>query len=166
MNRQPLVLKSGSGESMTVLGAQLSFLCTADSTGKAWSLMSATLPPDAGPPPHHHPWDEAYYVIEGEVMFSIDGRDQPVGAGDFIYAPAGTVHGFKGTSQQPARMLIFDAPAHAESFFREIDRSVRAPEDMARLPQIGQAHQVHFLPPQAQPQPTSQTQPTAEAHAA
>jgi quercetin dioxygenase-like cupin family protein len=109
--------------------------------------MEVAVPRDAGPPPHLHPWDEAYYVIEGEVAFSIGGREQKVTSGDFIYAPGGTVHAFKGTSEQPARMLIFDAPAHAESFFREVDQEVKGPADMAKVPEIGSKHQIEFLRP-------------------
>lgn len=147
MSRQSMVVKQADGESLDVLGAAVRFLCTADRTGKAWSLMEVDVPEGAGPPPHHHPWDEAYYVVQGRVRFSIDGRDQVVDAGDFIYAPGGTVHGFKGASTQPARILIFDAPAHAESFFREVDREVKGPADMAKVPEIGSRHQIEFLRP-------------------
>jgi quercetin dioxygenase-like cupin family protein len=146
MARQLAVVKSGEGESLSVMGAGVKFLCTADRTDKAWSLMEVALPEGAGPPPHHHPWDEAYYVVQGQVRFSLDGREQVVGAGDFIYAPGGTIHGFQGASAQGARILVFDAPAHAESFFREVDRQVKGPSDMSKVPQIGRQHQIEFLP--------------------
>jgi len=144
MARQLVVMKQGSGESLRVMGAEVTFLCTAERTGHAWSLMEVGLPRDAGPPPHTHPWDEAYYVVEGEVAFTLDGREQRVGAGDFIYAPGGTLHGFRGVSERPARLLIFDAPAHAESFFREVDREVKGPADMGKVPHIGARHQIDF----------------------
>ena len=146
MGKQLVIVKSGAGENLTVMGAGVKFLCTADKTDKAWSLMEAALPRDAGPPPHFHPWDEAYYVIEGRVRFTIEGKDELVGAGDFLYAPGGTVHGFSGASEQSARVLIFDAPAHAESFFRDVDREVKGPDDMAKLPHIGKRHDIEFLP--------------------
>jgi len=59
------------------------------------------------------------------VEFEIEGRRERVGAGDFVYAPAGATHAFQGASKEPARMLIFDAPAHADSFFKDVDREVR-----------------------------------------
>lgn len=148
MERQPTVVKSGQGESLSVMGAGVKFLCSADRTDRAWSLMEVVLPEGAGPPPHLHPWDEAYYVVSGQVRFCLAGDEQVLGAGDFIHAPAGTVHGFQGASRggEPARMLVFDAPAHAESFFREVDREVKGPPDMAKVPQIGRRHQIDFLP--------------------
>lgn len=145
MTKQPAVVMSGHGESLNVMGAGVRFLCTGDRTDKAWSLMEVDLPEGSGPPPHHHPWDEAYYVVAGRVRFSIEGKDQVVGTGDFIYAPGGTVHGFQAISTEPARMLIFDAPAHAESFFREVDQEVKGPDDMPKVPLIGSRHQIEFL---------------------
>jgi quercetin dioxygenase-like cupin family protein len=111
-------------------------------------MMETTLPKDAGPPPHEHPWDEAYYVIEGEVNFSLAGERRTVKAGDFIYAPGGTLHGFQGLSDEPARVLILDVPAHAESFFREVHHEVKdMPRDLAKVPDIGDRHQIHFVRP-------------------
>jgi quercetin dioxygenase-like cupin family protein len=147
MARQLLTMKRGEGETLSVMGADVKFLCTADRTEHAWSLMEVTLPPDAGPPPHTHPWDEAYYVLEGEVRFFLDGKEQLVRGGDFIYAPGGTLHGFQGASASPARLLIFDAPAHAESFFREVEQEVKGPQDMGKVPGIGQRHQIDFARP-------------------
>ena len=147
MGKQLVIMRKGEGESLTVMGAAVRFLCTADKTDRSWSLMEVALPRDAGPPAHFHPWDEAYYVIEGEVRFTLSGEDRGVGAGDFIYAPGGTVHAFQGCSDEPARVLIFDAPAHAESFFRDVDREVRGPGDMPKVPMIGGRHQIEFLPP-------------------
>lgn len=144
MSKQALVVKQGQAEELSVMGAAVRFLCGADKTGHAWSLMEVQLPENAGPPPHDHPWDEAYYVVEGSVRFHLDGREQIFKAGDFVYAPGGTVHGFQGASKQHSRVIIFDAPAHAESFFREVDREVKEPRDLAKVPGIGERHQIHF----------------------
>ena len=150
MAKQTVVTKQGEAETLTVMGAAVRFLCGADKTDHAWSLMEVELPERAGPPPHHHPWDEAYYIVEGEVRFQLDGREQSFKAGDFIYAPGGTVHGFQGASARPARVIIFDAPAHAESFFREVDREVKEmPRDLSKVPAIGERHQINFGAPKA-----------------
>jgi quercetin dioxygenase-like cupin family protein len=148
MAKQTVVTKQGQAETLSVMGAAVRFLCGADQTERAWSLMEVELPLRAGPPPHDHPWDEAYYVVAGEVRFQLDGREQLFTAGDFIYAPGGTVHGFQGASEQPARVIIFDAPAHAESFFRDVDREVKQlPGDLAKVPAIGERHHIRFRAP-------------------
>ena len=146
MGKQAVVVRRGEGEALSVMGAGVRFLCPADKTGKSWSMMEVTLPKHAGPPSHDHPWDEAYYVVDGEVRFGMDGREVLASAGDFLYAPGGTLHSFQGASEKPARMLIFDAPAHAESFFRDVDREVKEmPRDLAKVPEIGQRHQIRFV---------------------
>ncbi len=69
-----------------------------------------------------------------------------IAAGDFLYAPGGVLHGFQGMSEQPARLLIFDAPAAAEAFFRDVEREVRElPADLAKVPAIGDRHDLHFV---------------------
>lgn len=148
MGKQVVVQTRGAGERMRVLGTQLRFLCAADETDSAWSLMEVEMPKDAGPPLHEHPWDEAYYVLDGDVRFKIGADERLVSAGDFIYAPGGTLHGFQGASDRPARMLIFDAPAHAEGFFREVEREVKSlPADLPKVPDIGARHGMRFAQP-------------------
>ena len=148
MEKQAVVVRRHEGEALKVMGAGVRFVCPAEKTGKSWSMMEVTVPKHAGPTSHHHPWDEAYYVVEGEVRFSIGGRDQVVRPGEFVYAPGGTLHGFQGASPKPARLIIFDAPAHAESFFRDVDREVKdMPRDLAKVPAIGERHQIHFRAP-------------------
>jgi len=139
------VVRAAEGETLNVLGVAVRLLCRAGDTHHAWSLMENVIPTNAGPPPHQHPWDEAYFVIAGEVEFHIGERRERVRAGDFIYAPGGAMHAFHGVSQVAARMLIFDVPAHAEAFFRELHREVtEVPRDLAKLPAIGARHGLLF----------------------
>jgi quercetin dioxygenase-like cupin family protein len=148
--RETIIVKKGEAEALSVLGVEVRFLCRAENTGKAFSLMENVIPKDAGPPPHFHAWDEAYYVTSGAVEFEIAGQRQLVCAGDFVYAPSGTTHGFRGVSDQPAHMLILDAPAHAEGFFKEVDREVRpGPQNLSKVPEIGAKHGINFLVPAA-----------------
>lgn len=150
MNPTVSIVRHGDGEVLQVLGVAVRFLCRAQDTRRAWSLMENVIPKDAGPPPHDHPWDEAYFVTAGEVEFQIGERCERVRAGDFVYAPGGTLHAFHGVSETPAHMLIFDAPAHAEAFFKEIDREVTdLPRDLPKVREIGTRHQIRFAAPAA-----------------
>lgn len=149
MHPQPMIVKSSDVQPLHVLGTQVRFLCEAQATNNAWSLMEVTLPRHSGPPPHNHGWDEAYYVIDGEVDFTVGDRRVTATAGDFVYAPGGVVHGFSGASTRPARMLIFDAPAHAGAFFKRVDREVKElPRDLPLVLGIGESTGIHFLQPE------------------
>lgn len=147
------IVKAGERAPLNVLGMPLTFLCDSRETGGAWSLFEEEVPFGMGPPPHKHDWDEAYYVLDGELDFEIDGRLVKSGKGDFNYLPRNTVHAFKGASSSPARVLIFAAPAHASEFFEEVNSEVRTlPDDLAKVPDIGQRHGIHFMPA---PQPAT-----------
>lgn len=140
-------VRAGEREPLNILGMPLTMLCEARETGGAWSLFEEEVPFGMGPPPHRHDWDEAYYILGGEVVFEIDGELVTSRAGDFNYLPRGTVHGFKGASTESARVLIFAAPAHGSEFFQELNSEIHAlPEDLAKIPEIGERHGIHFMP--------------------
>lgn len=146
MAKEALVVRSSDRELFDLLGVGIRFVCGADETGRAWSLMENIVPKHTGAPPHYHPWDEAYYVVEGEVDFTVDGRSERVRAGDFIYAPADVVHAYSGVSDEPARLLIFDVPAHAEALFRELHEKVaELPRDLPIMAEIGGRHGISFV---------------------
>jgi mannose-6-phosphate isomerase-like protein (cupin superfamily) len=142
-----VTVKAGEREALNVLGMPLRMLCEARETNGAWSLFEEEVPIGMGPPPHRHDWDEAYYILNGQVDFEIDGQPVTSRAGDFNYLPRGTVHAFKGASASPARVLIFAAPAHGSEFFEELNNEVRdIPEDLAKIPEIGERHGIEFMP--------------------
>jgi len=148
MSKEAVITKKGEGEVLSVLGAGVRFLCEAAKTDRSFSLMEVTLPKDQGPPRHDHPWDEAYYVVEGDVRFQLGDDERVFSTGDFIYAPGGMVHGFQGAGERPARVLVFDAPATAEGFFREASREVKnIPDDLVKIPEIGLRHNLRFQAP-------------------
>ena len=66
--------------------------------------------------------------------------------GDFVYAPDGVAHGLLGASRTPARLVGFDAPAHAGAFFKRVDREVKElPRDLPRVRDIGEDTGINFL---------------------
>lgn len=48
--------------------------------------------PGANYEPHEHDHDESLWMIEGEMTFGAGGRKWPLGAGDRLMLPKGTVH--------------------------------------------------------------------------
>ncbi len=140
------IVRSRNVTPLHVLGTQVRFLCEAQDTGNAWSLMEVTLPLGSGPPPHKHAWDEAYFVMGGELVFTLGDEVFTAQAGDFVYTPGGVVHGFSGASTEPARVLIFDAPAHAGTFFKRVDREVEElPRDLPKVLEIGRRTGIEFV---------------------
>jgi quercetin dioxygenase-like cupin family protein len=75
----------------------------------------------SGPPPHHHPWDEAFYVLRGEVRFGANGEESTAGPGTLVHIPGGTTHWFK-VGEGGAEMLSITSKAGASDFFTAISR--------------------------------------------
>jgi mannose-6-phosphate isomerase-like protein (cupin superfamily) len=141
------IVRAAERPALQILGMPLTMLCEARETGGAWSLFEEEVPFGMGPPPHRHDWDEAYYILDGEIDFEIDGEPLKSRAGDFNYLPRNTIHGFRGASASPARVLIFAAPAHGSEFFEELSREVKSvPQDLGKIPDIGQRHGIEFMP--------------------
>lgn len=54
--------------------------------------------------------DEAYIVVKGEVVVSMDGDRVTLGPGDAVYAPAGSRHGVRNESDAPAELVLAFGP--------------------------------------------------------
>jgi len=115
------VLQPGEGRSVWVVGDLYTFLATGEDTNGAYALIHATVPPGSGPPPHiHHREDEAFFVLEGELSFQVDGRSTSATARAWVTLPKGTLHAFRNTGPTPAQMLILVNPSGLERYFAEV----------------------------------------------
>jgi quercetin dioxygenase-like cupin family protein len=97
-------------------------------TGGTLAVYEFVTPPTtAGPPLHlHRTWDEAFYVLEGEMTFLIDGRTRTAPAGSFVFVPHGILHTFWNESAAPARQLTVFTPAGIEEYFEEATEALAA----------------------------------------
>jgi quercetin dioxygenase-like cupin family protein len=95
-------------------------------------------PPGGGPGPHYHEnEDEWFYIVEGKVSFLLNGTWTDMFPGDCVYAPRGSVHAFKNTTDQTIRVFINIAPSGLERFFAEAAEWWATPErDVSRLAAI------------------------------
>jgi quercetin dioxygenase-like cupin family protein len=91
-------------------------LSSRDSAGQV-ALMDNSVGPGAGPPLHHHEFDEAFYVIDGELTFQLGDELVTRRAGELAFAPGGVHHTFANLSGADARTLIICTPAGFEPYF-------------------------------------------------
>src|SRR3974390_2539440 len=97
---------------VSLVGDVYRFLATGEDTNGQYALIEALVGPGGGPPPHVHSWEqEGFYILEGEITFTINGERVVATAGMFANMPVGTPHSFKNESNKPATMLISVAPA-------------------------------------------------------
>lgn len=121
MPHQPTLRTSTEGRTIAVVGDVYRFLATGDDTNGKYAMFEAIVPPGGGPPPHvHSREEEGFYIIEGEITFTINGEKVVAKAGMFANMPVETPHSFKNESHKPAKMLISVAPAGLEKMFFEV----------------------------------------------
>ena len=67
--------------------------------------------PRARANPHDHPFEESYYMLEGEVDVMADGDRHTLRPGDVFWTATGCVHAFYETQGARVRWLETSAPA-------------------------------------------------------
>ena len=104
MTHQPTLRKPGEGRTIAVVGDVYRFLATGEETNGRYAVWEAIVPPGGGPPPHvHSREEEGFYVLEGEITFTIDGKRLVATTGMFANMPVGTPHSFKNEGGKPAK---------------------------------------------------------------
>lgn len=101
------------------------------------SMIDSVMPAGAaGPPLHKHDFDEAFYVIEGDLTFQLEDELVMAGQGEVAFAPRGVAHTFANRSDAPARFVIVCTPAGFErEFARRAARQAGVePPDWAMQP--------------------------------
>lgn len=91
----------------------------------------------------HHSDNEAWYVLEGILMFEIGGDEVEARAGSAVLAPPGTPHSYWNPSAAPARYVIVMTP--------KIHRLIQAIHAMPvrsreALREVFEAHDSTLLP--------------------
>jgi quercetin dioxygenase-like cupin family protein len=102
------------------MGHRFTFLVTGEQSGGSYFTVLVDVKPDSGPPPHiHHLEEEQFYILDGELTFSVGDQTVQTRAGDFVHIPRDTVHAFQN-GPRPARVLATFSPAGIEGFFKEV----------------------------------------------
>src|SRR5215472_7971930 len=116
-----LIMPPGGGERLTVRGSTLEFKAVAATTGGAFSLHERHIPAGGRRPPAHvHPdRAEAFWVLDGEAEFELDGTLTRANAGGFVLVPGGVAHTFGATAGAAAHVLVLHAPA-LDDYFRDL----------------------------------------------
>jgi quercetin dioxygenase-like cupin family protein len=70
-----------------------------------------------GPPLHRHDFDEAFYVLEGELTFQLRDELFTRKAGELAFAPRNVPHTYANRRDARAQALIVCTPAGFERYF-------------------------------------------------
>ena len=119
----------------SILGIGYTLLVNGEQTGGEFELMLFVAAPGIGPPPHVHTnEDELFYVVEGEFDVLRGEETLHLKAGEYVYLPRGTVHGFKTVGDSTGRFLCWVTPGHLEGFFDCFKRDWPAEQEQPSPP--------------------------------
>jgi quercetin dioxygenase-like cupin family protein len=115
----PVVRVEGEGEKLWFYGGGVhTWLATSAETGGAFLLFDDVMTRGKTTPLHSHPAvDETLYMLEGEILLSVDGLEQTLGRSGVAMVPRGVPHAFLVTSER-ARILFLETPGSSEAFYR------------------------------------------------
>ncbi len=127
-------------EPLNVVGEHVTVLASGRRT-ENYEVFIQEGPEGSGPIPHTHPWDESFFVIRGEVDFSL-GEDaaRTARVGTLVNVPAGAKHWFRWR-QGGGAMLSITSGSRASEMFGDIHAQI-APDrpDVERLMAIATRH--------------------------
>ncbi len=131
---------------LNVVGENVIVLARGERTG-SYEVFLQSGAEGVGPPLHSHPWDEAYFVIEGVLRVTIGDKVRDLAASGFAHIPAGSYHNYAGIGG-PARFVSITSQAGAARFFADLDREVpTVPPDLPALLSVAERHRVQVQPP-------------------
>jgi quercetin dioxygenase-like cupin family protein len=56
-------------------------------------------------PKHTHPWAHINYMVEGEGILFIEGKEHPVKSGSYAFVPENKLHQFRNTGKGKFRFI-------------------------------------------------------------
>jgi quercetin dioxygenase-like cupin family protein len=143
--RVAITLDRDEGEALWFNNDLLILKATGAETGGSFLLLEEQTRRGKVTPLHAHPDEaETFYVLEGEVLFHLDGSELSLGVGGVVSAPPGLPHAYMVVSET-ARTLILITPGTGamEEFFRDAGEPARErvppPEHPLDLERIGAA---------------------------
>ncbi len=118
---------------LNVVGVQVTVLASNAAT-QSYGITFQRGDEGTGPPPHSHDWDEAFYILEGEICFICAGATYDCPVGTLVHVPRGTVHAFifgRGGGQM---LEITGSGSLAAQMFTAVDSEIPVgPPDIPKL---------------------------------
>jgi quercetin dioxygenase-like cupin family protein len=147
------------GPSLSIVGDTYRILIGSEQTSGAYALVDMLIPLKGGPPPHSHAdFQEAFYILDGEIEVTTKERTFTATKGSYVNIPFnGPVHKFTNKTDKTAHILCLITPAGMEKMFGEIGKPVASgtflprpkmtPEEQKQVQSIAERYGQTLYPP-------------------
>jgi quercetin dioxygenase-like cupin family protein len=125
-------------EEILVLTDVIKVLVSNTEKGNGYAVFEENVPPLGGPPPHRHPDEEIFYVLEGKFEFILNDMENPfqVLPGSVVHVPSNAIHTFKNVGGTPGEMVVLLKPGDLLDYFRAIGTPIRNDKDRPDLTKV------------------------------
>jgi len=96
-------------------------------------LAAIGLQPGGWLAPHVHSFEEALYILSGELLVDLGGRVHRLVDGDFALIPTGLRHALGNTATVPATFLSLSSPQRQDPSSGRRDTFFEPAQDLARM---------------------------------
>lgn len=144
-NFTTMFVSQGKGSTYLVLGDLYTLLAEGKDTEGTYGLIEQTMQPQSMIPLHiHDEFEEAHYVLEGEIEYQLDKQTIVATPGTFLHFPRGQSHAFKNIGSKPAKLLAWVTPAGGEQFFAQAGQPVNLPLNEEERSLLGVVNPAEF----------------------
>jgi quercetin dioxygenase-like cupin family protein len=152
-----------TNEQLVIFGHHMKVLTAPEENNNSYAVLEDNVPPLGGPPPHRHPDEELFYVLEGDFEFILNDINNPFKAlqGSVVHVPSNALHTFKNVGDKPGKLLTILIPGNLVHFFRAISdyKDLGSLPDVTKVPDLSKVdfgkvfsqaalHQVEFVLPE------------------
>jgi len=132
-----------ASDSHYVLGESLRPLLT-NAMGSSIEIFDTSGPAGGGPPPHQHPWEEIYVVLDGELEVTVAGETRVLNKGGVAHVPGGTTHNYRNLTE--AHFFTIVSKGNASKFFAQVANEIEMnPPDFPGIVRVAGEHGVSFV---------------------
>ncbi len=78
----------------------------------------------SGPPPHSHGWDEAFFVLSGEITFQCGEETYLCTPGTLIHVPRNTIHAFTYGRGGGSMLELTSRESRSAEMFTDVDAEI------------------------------------------
>ena len=123
MSDYRVITPSGRPTALKVLGTEVTVLASAAQNG-CYGITYQSGAQGSGPPPHCHPWDEAFFVLSGEIRFLCGDQTYVCAPGTLVDVPRNTVHAFTYGAGGGSMLELTSRESQSAEMFTEVDAEI------------------------------------------
>lgn len=120
-----VITPSERSKTLDVFGTKVTVLGFATEMG-GYGITYQEGPEGSGPPPHSHGWDEAFYVLSGEINFLCGDENHLCPAGTLVHVPRNTTHAFMYCEGGGSMLEFTSQESRSGEMFRDVDAEIDA----------------------------------------